>query len=69
MESSNFYTHAQTLNEDFSEQKSQSMATSNDELLSDEELAAVSGGGNPFSDFGEGIGRWIGRTFWNKDRC
>lgn len=50
MEGSNFHIHAQTHNEDFSEQKSQSMAASNDELLSDDKLAAVSGGGNPFSD-------------------
>lgn len=50
MESNNFYTHAQTLNEDFSEQKSQSIAASNNELLSDDKLAAVSGSGSPFSD-------------------
>jgi len=86
MESSEFHTHSQTLNEAFSEQKSQLITPSDDEFLSDEELASVSGGRGSIIDVGdiirasteaagavagaaESVGRTIGRTWWNGDRC
>jgi hypothetical protein len=83
MESNELHARLQTVSEDVSEQKSQATPLSDDEFLSDEELAAVSGGTMPFDgDFiraigeiaggigkaGESVGRTIGRTFWNGDR-
>ena len=87
MKNDKFHTRPQSLNEAFSEQKSQISTPSDDEFLSDEELAAVSGGrGSINIDVGdiirasteaagavagaaESLGRTIGRTFWNGDRC